>query len=66
MSTACVCLYCQHANPPTQPACERCAMPLPASTASLEARRLRRFQWFCLGLTVFCITMFFWLPRTFY
>ena len=66
MSAACVCLYCQHANPPTQPACERCAMPLPASTAHLEARRLKRFQGFCLGLAVFCIVMFFWLPREFY
>ena len=66
MNAVRVCLYCQHANPPTQTACERCAMPLPASTASLEARRLKRFPWFCLGLAVFCITMFFWLPRDFY
>ncbi|MDD0987486.1 protein DnrP [Pseudomonas shahriarae] len=66
MNAVRVCLYCQHANPPTQTACERCAMPLPASTAYLEARRLKRFQWFCLGLAVFCIVMFFWLPRDFY
>ena len=66
MNAVRVCLYCQHATPPTQTACERCAMPLPASTAHLEARRLKRFQWFCLGLAVFCIVMFFWLPRDFY
>lgn len=66
MNAVRVCLYCQYANPPTQTACERCAMPLPASTAHLEARRLKRFQWFCLGLAVFCIVMFFWLPRDFY
>ncbi|WP_307652783.1 hypothetical protein [Pseudomonas mucidolens] len=41
-------------------------MALPASGASLQARRLRRFQWFCLGLALFCIAMFFWLPRGFY
>lgn len=66
MNAVRACLYCQHANPPTQTACERCAMPLPASTAHLEAWRLKRFQWFCLGLAVFCIVMFFWLPRDFY
>lgn len=41
-------------------------MPLPASEASNQARRLSRFQWFCLGLLLFCIAMFFWLPRGIY
>jgi hypothetical protein len=38
-------------------------MPLPESTAIATQRRLRRFTWFCVGLTIFCIAMFFWLPR---
>jgi hypothetical protein len=38
-------------------------MPLPESTAVATERRMQRFTWFCVGLTVFCIVMFFWLPR---
>ncbi|CRM49701.1 MULTISPECIES: hypothetical protein [Pseudomonas] len=60
------CLYCQQRNAEQRDTCERCAMPLPASEAVTQARRLSRFQWFCLGLTLFCIAMFFWLPRSFY
>ncbi|OLF53468.1 protein DnrP [Pseudomonas chlororaphis] len=63
MSAASVCLYCQGRNPPLQTHCRHCGMPLPAPTAQVEARRLRCFQWFCLGLTLFCVAMFFWLPR---
>jgi hypothetical protein len=39
-------------------------MPLPAFAAQAGERRLRRFMWFCIGLTIFCVTMFFWLPRS--
>lgn len=46
--------------------CEGCAMPLPEAEARALARRLIRFQWCCLGLTLFCIAMFFWLPRDIY
>lgn len=60
------CLYCQHRNAVERDSCEHCAMPLPASEASNQARRLSRFQWFCLGLLLFCIAMFFWLPRGIY
>ncbi|WP_339533006.1 protein DnrP [Pseudomonas mucidolens] len=66
MNEARVCLYCEHPNALQRDTCERCAMALPASGARLQARRLKGFQWFCLGLAVFCITMFFWLPRGFY
>lgn len=61
-----VCLYCQHPNPDEKGQCAHCAMHLPASDVSLQALRLRRFQWFCLGLTLFCVVMFFWLPRGIY
>ncbi|KAA0947875.1 MULTISPECIES: protein DnrP [unclassified Pseudomonas] len=61
-----VCLYCQHPNAVDGEQCERCSMALPACEASVQARKLKRFQWFCLGLTLFCIVMFFWLPRDFY
>lgn len=60
------CLYCQQRNADVREACAGCGTPLPAADASLQARRLRRFQWFCLSLTLFCIAMFFWLPRDFY
>jgi hypothetical protein len=39
-------------------------MPLPAEAAMAGERRLRRFTWFCIALTIFCIVMFFWLPRS--
>jgi len=58
-----VCLYCQHPNPAGESECQRCGMPLPALAAQAEARRLRRFKGFCIGLTIFCVIMFFWLPR---
>ncbi|EPJ80234.1 DnrP protein, function unknown [Pseudomonas sp. CFII64] len=58
-----ICLYCQRANPPQHTECCQCGMPLPALAEHAAARRLRRFQWFCIGLTVFCVVMFFWLPR---
>ncbi|PFG71110.1 hypothetical protein DM05_1456 [Pseudomonas poae] len=60
------CLYCQQRNADVREACAGCGTSLPAADASLQARRLRRFHWFCLGLTLFCIAMFFWLPRDFY
>jgi hypothetical protein len=58
-----VCLYCQHINPLQTTVCCQCGMPLPALAEQATARRLRRFQWFCIGLTIFCVAMFFWLPR---
>ncbi|ONH55714.1 hypothetical protein SAMN04490182_2705 [Pseudomonas cedrina] len=60
------CLYCQQRNADVRKECAGCATPLPAADADLQAHRVRRFQWFCLGLAVFCIAMFFWLPRNFY
>jgi hypothetical protein len=39
-------------------------MPLPAFAAQAGERRLRQFMWFCIGLTIFCVPMFFWLPRS--
>ncbi|MGE7958282.1 protein DnrP [Pseudomonas sp. NPDC089530] len=64
MNASATCLYCQRPNPPRQASCRHCGMPLPATAAQTEARRLRRFTWFCIGLTVFCVAMFFWLPRS--
>ncbi|AUG41575.1 protein DnrP [Pseudomonas chlororaphis] len=64
MSAGPVCLYCQQSNPPRQSACRHCGMPLPATAAHAEQRRLRRFTGFCIGLTIFCVAMFFWLPRS--
>ncbi|RMM49718.1 protein DnrP [Pseudomonas corrugata] len=63
MSAQATCLYCQQASPANEPECRQCGMPLPDSTALAAERRLRRFTWFCVGLTIFCIVMFFWLPR---
>jgi len=60
------CLYCQQRHADARRECAHCGMALPASNTHVQARRLRRFQWFCLGLALFCIAMFFWLPRTFY
>ena len=59
-----VCLYCQHTNPAQETECRQCGMPLPALAAQAGERRLRRFTWFCIGLTIFCVVMFFWLPRS--
>ncbi|WP_434610629.1 protein DnrP [Pseudomonas sp. R1-7] len=64
MSAQPVCLYCQQANAVAATECRNCGMPLPAEAALADERRLRRFTWFCVGLTVFCTAMFFWLPRS--
>ncbi|BBP59109.1 protein DnrP [Pseudomonas sp. St316] len=64
MSAQPTCLYCQEANPADETECHQCGMPLPAEAAMAGERRLRRFTWFCVGLTIFCIVMFFWLPRS--
>jgi hypothetical protein len=37
-------------------------MPLPTNQPQL--RRQRRFLWFCIGLTLFCVVMMLWLPRS--
>ncbi|SEN25393.1 hypothetical protein SAMN04487857_112123 [Pseudomonas sp. ok272] len=63
MNTLPVCLYCQKTNPSKQAECLQCSMPLPVMAERAQARRLRRFRWFCIGLTIFCIAMFFGLPR---
>jgi hypothetical protein len=59
-----VCLYCQHANPLEASECRQCGMPLPALAGLAGHRRQRRFMWFCIALTIFCVNMFFWLPRS--
>lgn len=58
------CLYCQRENPPGDNQCAHCGMPLPAHADAEKARRLRRFRWFCIGLTLFCAVMVIWLPRS--
>ncbi|WP_207285468.1 protein DnrP [Pseudomonas sp. FW300-N2A2] len=58
-----VCLYCQHVNPSKETECRHCGMPLPALAERSGERRQHRFMWFCIGLTIFCVAMFFWLPR---
>lgn len=58
------CLYCQHATPSGTHDCPHCGMPMPVSAERTRQRRLRRFQWFCAGLAVFCAIMIYWLPRT--
>lgn len=58
------CLYCQQDNPTGAAECENCGMPLPALADLAPERRQRRFLWFCIGLTAFCVVMFFWLPRS--
>ncbi|MDB6446332.1 MULTISPECIES: protein DnrP [Pseudomonas] len=63
MSPRPICLYCQQANPASETQCRQCGMPLPAEAALAGARRVRRFTWFCVGLAVLCVAMFFWLPR---
>ncbi|MCG6575702.1 protein DnrP [Pseudomonas sp. AF32] len=64
MSPQPTCLYCQQTNPVSETQCRQCGMPLPTEAAQAQERRLRRFTWFCVGLTVFCVVMFFWLPRS--
>lgn len=59
-----VCLYCQHESPAGQTTCDNCGMNLPQQTERKEARRLLRFKLFVIGLTIFCVIMFFWLPRS--
>jgi len=58
------CLYCQRSMPSGAPECQHCGMPLPVAAERARKRRLRRFQWFCAGLTVFCVAMMYWLPRS--
>ncbi|WP_434457940.1 DnrP protein [Stutzerimonas urumqiensis] len=58
------CLYCQQDNPPAEPECHHCGMPLPALADMAPARKQRRFLWFVVALTVFCAGMIVWLPRS--
>ncbi len=58
------CLYCQHETTPAQADCSQCGMPLPTQTEQLKERQLKRFKWFCIGLTIFCAVMIVWLPRS--
>lgn len=58
------CLYCQQHNPAGASECRHCGMLLPVHADTAGARRQRRFLWFCIGLTLFCVAMFFWLPRS--
>lgn len=63
MSALGQCLYCQQDNGSRASHCQHCGMPLPTAAAQLGARRQRRFLWFCIGLTLFCLAMVVWLPR---
>lgn len=56
------CLYCQRSQPAQAVACDGCGMPLP--TDRPQQRRQRRFLWFCVALSVFCLAMIVWLPRS--
>ncbi|HTN30611.1 MAG TPA: protein DnrP [Pseudomonas sp.] len=58
------CLYCQQDNPSDCNDCQDCGMPLPALQEQAREKRVRRFVAFCIGLTIFCFVMFFWLPRS--
>ncbi len=58
------CLYCQRNNPDNAADCLNCGMSLPADTQRNKQQRERRFIWFCAALTVFCLAMAIWLPRT--
>jgi len=58
------CLYCQRSMPAGSPRCHHCGMPLPADAERARKQRLRRFQWFCAGLALFCAAMMIWLPRS--
>ncbi len=58
------CLYCQQDNPPQEQNCQRCGMALPRQQEQKAAQKLQRFKWFVLLLTIFCLVMIFWLPRT--
>ncbi|MNW09189.1 hypothetical protein D3C71_2061280 [compost metagenome] len=59
------CLYCQHDTTDHLRDCPQCGMPLPAATVDARLRRRQRcFLWFCVGLTLFCLVMMLWLPRT--
>lgn len=57
------CLYCQQHSTEEHADCPQCGMPLPVSQEQAKQQRLRRFAWFCALLTLFCVSMMFWLPR---
>lgn len=57
------CLYCREENPAGESECRHCGMALPLHADGAPERRQRRFLWFCVALTLFCVAMFFWLPR---
>lgn len=58
------CLYCQQDNPVDEGNCQHCGMPLPRQQEHNAARRLQRFKWFVIALSLFCLFMIFWLPRS--
>jgi hypothetical protein len=58
------CLYCQYNNPADITDCRNCGMLLPNDTQRSQQQRERRFIWFCAALTIFCLSMTIWLPRT--
>lgn len=59
------CLYCRHDNPGGEENCAHCRMPLPINDdAARKTKRQKNFIVFCLFLTVFCLFMMFWLPRS--
>jgi len=57
------CLYCQHDNPAQQDSCQNCGMALPRQQERKAAKKLQRFTWFVILLTIFCAAMIVWLPR---
>ncbi len=58
------CLYCQFDNPTENTNCQHCAMHLPRRQEAQRKLSLTRFKWFVFALTLFCLLMMFWLPRT--
>lgn len=58
------CLYCQQENPSELESCQHCGMALPRQQEQRAAQKLVRFKWFVIALSIFCLFMIFWLPRT--
>lgn len=54
------CDRCHTNNPDHLRNCQRCGQYLPDA---YDKQRLGRFKWYFVGIVVFCLVMFFVLPR---
>ncbi len=58
------CLFCHQDTADTQASCRHCGMALPKQQQRHKERRLKRFVWFVIGLSLFCAFAIVWFGRT--